>query len=53
MAKYKVQTIETTKHFYIVEATSLEEAEEIYKHYDPISSHPKSEDVESVISVQP
>jgi len=53
MPKYKVQTIETTEHFYVVEATSLKEAEEIYNHYDPVSSHPKSEDVESVISVQP
>jgi hypothetical protein len=53
MTKYQVQTLEITEHFYIVEATSLEEAEEIYKHYDPVSSHPKSEDVESVMSVQP
>ena len=53
MAKYKVHTVETTEHFYIVEATSLQEAEEIYIHYDPVSSHPKSEDVESVMSVQP
>jgi len=52
MTKYRVQTIETIENFYIVEATSLQEAEEIYKHYDPVSSHPKSEDVESVMSAE-
>ena len=53
MPKYRVQTIETIENFYIVEATSLQEAEDKYMHYDPVSSHPKSEDVESVMSVQP
>ena len=52
MPKYRVKTIETKENFYIVEATSLQEAEEKYVNYDPVISHPKSEDVESVMSVE-
>ena len=52
MPKYRVKTIETKENFYIVEATSLQEAEEKYMHYDPVISHPKNEDVESVMSVE-
>jgi hypothetical protein len=53
MPKYNVMTYETVQHFYTVEASSLDEAEEIYNQYEPDNTYPQSEDVEHIKEISP
>jgi hypothetical protein len=49
MPKYIVETLETIQHYYEVEASSMEEAEDIYKHANPKTSTSLQEDIESIL----
>ena len=49
MPKYIVETVETIQHYYEVEASSMEEAEDRYKHVEPKTSVSIQEDVECIL----
>lgn len=49
MPKYIVETFETIQHYYEVEASSMEEAEDMFEHFKPKTSTSVQEDVESIL----
>tara|TARA_X000001382_G_scaffold63898_1_gene44253 strand:+ start:386 stop:547 length:162 start_codon:yes stop_codon:yes gene_type:complete len=51
MPKYRIMSIETLKHFYTIEASSIEHAQEIYQAYPADNTYPQSEDIEDVKEV--